>query len=49
MQSAVMTEFARMTKEGAKKGEGPALRHVIDQWETRLRKVIACQGDYIEK
>ena len=49
MITAVMTEFARMTKEGAKKGEGPALRHVFDKWETRLRKVIACGGDYIEK
>ena len=43
MKNAVLTEFARMTKE---KG---GLGHVWDKWEKRLRKVIACGGDYIEK
>ena len=41
MKSAVMTEFARMSKGG--------LDHVWDKWEARMRKVIAFGGDYIEK
>ena len=44
MKNAVLTEFARMTKE---KG---GLGHVLgEKWEKRMRKVIACGGDYIEK
>ena len=48
MKWAVLTEFGRMTKEGAKEGD-PALGHVFDAWEKRLTKAIAVGGDYIEK
>ena len=41
MKWAVMTEMARMCKGG--------LDHVFDKWEKRMRRVIECQGDYIEK
>ena len=41
MKWAVMTEMARMCKGG--------LNHVFDKWEKRLKKVIECNGDYIEK
>ena len=41
MKTAVITEMARMCQGG--------LNHVWDKWEKRMRKVIACQGDYIEK
>ena len=41
MINAVRTEFARMSEGG--------LDHVWDKWEARMRKVIACGGDYIEK
>ena len=41
MKWAVMTEMARMSKGG--------LGFVFDKWESRLRKVIAAKGDYIEK
>ena len=43
MKWAVLTEFDRMCKE---KG---GLDHVFDKWEKRMRKVIECAGDYIEK
>ena len=43
---AVWTEFSRMTEEGGEQG----LKHVLGtMWEKRMRKVIACNGDYIEK
>lgn len=45
MKWAVWSEMARLTKEGGQEG----LRHVFDKWEVRLKKVIACNGDYIEK
>ena len=48
MKWAVMTEFARMCKEGGGDGK-EGLGFVMDKWETRLRKVIAANGDYIEK
>ena len=48
MITAVRTEFARMCKEGGKDGK-EVLGHVMDMWEKRLRKVIAVNGDYIEK
>ena len=41
MMTAVRTEFARMCQGG--------LGHVFDKWEKRMRKVIECGGDYIEK
>ena len=43
MKCAVMTEFDRMCKE---KG---GLDHVFDKWEKRMRRVIECAGDYIER
>ena len=43
MKWAVMTEFDRMCKEMG------GLDHVFDKWEKRLKKVIECNGDYIEK
>ena len=48
MKWAVMTEFARMCKEGGKDGK-EGLDHVFDMWEKRMRKVLTCNGDYIEK
>ena len=48
MMWAVKTEFARMCKEGGQDGKMD-LGHVFDMWEKRLRKVIQCNGDYIEK
>ena len=41
MKSAVLTEFARMSKDG--------LDHVFNMWEKRMKKVLAVNGDYIEK
>ena len=48
MKWAVMTEFARMCKEGGKDGK-EGLGFVFDMWEKRMRKLIMCNGDYIEK
>ena len=41
MKTAVINEFSKMCEGG--------LNHVWDKWEARMRKVIACGGDYIEK
>ena len=48
MKWAVMTEFARMCKEGGKDGK-EGLGFVFDMWEKRMRRCVENGGDYVEK